>query len=291
MPNVIRTSLVIAGLFAAIALGRWFAIIAQPLSADSVGRLLLQQGRPADAMYVFEDAQWRGVAMYRAGRFNRAIGAFVEDNTVESIYNIGNAYAQLGKFQNAIEVYQRVLEEDPEHDDARFNLDLVRQANDIAGKQQPGDPNETGAPGDPDTNQSEPGDESQARNDDIIQTVNSDPPVSSPTDNERSQEQDHGNPSDSFEQTQSGSGSGNKDMNDTAGEESSLATGDPKDSEKDDETSRDSPIMAGKFESHDLEDTLAEEILLRHIKDEPKVVLRARLRMALERQNARAPLQ
>ncbi len=79
-------------------------------------------------MHLFEDPAWRGVAEYRAGRYRRALAALVLDETAESLYNMGNAYAQLHEWAGAKAAYRKVLTLDPAHEDASYNLALVERA-------------------------------------------------------------------------------------------------------------------------------------------------------------------
>jgi len=100
-----------------------------PANADdnNVAHRLLQEGNPAQAAELFTDPAWKGVAMYRSGQWWRAAEAFVRANDIESLYNLGNAYVKLGYFSLALEAYLAVLATAPEHADAKFNADLMRE--------------------------------------------------------------------------------------------------------------------------------------------------------------------
>lgn len=84
------------------------------------GRVLLSAGMPALAAPLFEDAQWRGVALYRAGKLSEAAEAFAE---AQAFYNLGTAQARDGKYSAALEAYDRVIPGGD--DDARANFDLI----------------------------------------------------------------------------------------------------------------------------------------------------------------------
>ncbi len=88
----------------------------------------LNREQPDRALLFLEDRTWRGVAAYRAGRFAQASREFSDEDTVLNLYNLGNSYAQLKDWSNAITTYQRVLRFDPEHTDTLHNLALVQQA-------------------------------------------------------------------------------------------------------------------------------------------------------------------
>lgn len=88
--------------------------------ASGFGRVLLSAGLPALAAPLFQDAQWRGVALYRAGKLSEATEAFAE---AQAYYNLGTAQARDGKYSAALEAYDRVI---PGGDgDARANFDLI----------------------------------------------------------------------------------------------------------------------------------------------------------------------
>lgn len=76
--------------------------------------------KPADAN-VFSDRGWRGVALYKSGDFRSAAAVLGNPDDAETRYNLGNALAQAGQYQQAIEAYKKVLEENPNHADAAFN--------------------------------------------------------------------------------------------------------------------------------------------------------------------------
>ncbi|MBJ6137451.1 VWA domain-containing protein [Marinobacter litoralis] len=93
---------------------------------DQRGPELIEQN-PEQAAERLERPGWRGSALYRAGKYEDAIDAFSHSDDTSSHYNRGNALARAGKLEEALEAYDRVLEKQPEHADARFNRDLVKK--------------------------------------------------------------------------------------------------------------------------------------------------------------------
>ncbi|MCY3981031.1 MAG: tetratricopeptide repeat protein [Alphaproteobacteria bacterium] len=89
---------------------------------------LLEQKRAEDASYLFRDPSWRGIAEYRAKRYFRALGAFVQEENARNLYNLGNAYAQLQEWAGAKSAYRKALRLDPGHEDAQHNLAVVIRA-------------------------------------------------------------------------------------------------------------------------------------------------------------------
>ncbi|MEJ2256465.1 MAG: VWA domain-containing protein [Woeseiaceae bacterium] len=106
------------------------------LNKNQQAERALESGSPADAAALFEDSEWRGVARYRAGDYAGSAREFADSGDARSLYNLGNAMAQGGDFDAAIDAYEEVLEMDPDNDDARYNLDFVKNLKDQQEQQQ-----------------------------------------------------------------------------------------------------------------------------------------------------------
>jgi Ca-activated chloride channel family protein len=96
------------------------------LTKDQQAQRLLEEGSAEDAASLFEDSNWRAVASYRAGDYTGSAAGFAGHEDVDSLYNLGNALARLGEFESAIGAYEEVLELNPDAEDARYNLDLLK---------------------------------------------------------------------------------------------------------------------------------------------------------------------
>lgn len=68
---------------------------------------------------------WRGAAAASAGDYARAASHFAQQDDAGGAYNQGTALAQAGRYQEAIEALKQAIERDPEHDDARANLQAI----------------------------------------------------------------------------------------------------------------------------------------------------------------------
>ena len=101
--------------------------IAWWLTRDQQGRLAFQQGRYADAAARFEDPMWRGIALYRAGRYDKAVQSFALVDSAESDFNQGNPLALQGRYKPAVERYEEALKRRPDWVEAKTNLEKVRQ--------------------------------------------------------------------------------------------------------------------------------------------------------------------
>ncbi|MEQ8485224.1 MAG: VWA domain-containing protein [Pseudomonadales bacterium] len=105
---------------------------------DQQAHEALTEGDPATAAALFEDAAWRAAALYRAGEYEAGADAYEraaaraasEAAAVEARYNLGNALAHAGELDAAIAAYQSVLEQAPDHDDARHNKALLEELRD-----------------------------------------------------------------------------------------------------------------------------------------------------------------
>ena len=106
------------------------------LNKDQQAVKALEEGSPADAAVLFEDTEWRGVARYRAGDYGGSAKEFAEYGDGRSLYNLGNAMAQSGELDAAIDAYEQVLEMQPDNEDARYNLDFVKNLKDQQDQEQ-----------------------------------------------------------------------------------------------------------------------------------------------------------
>jgi len=117
----------------------WLVVLALPTSRanafewsqlwqrpDQRGYEALQGADPERAAQLFEDPQWRGAAQYRAGKFTESAADLDGIDTADGNYNRGNALAKAGRIEEAIGAYDRALEIDPNHADATYNRDLLK---------------------------------------------------------------------------------------------------------------------------------------------------------------------
>ena len=126
----------------------------------------LQESDPERAAELFKDPEWQAVSKYRNEKFEAAADMFHSDDSIRSKYNLGNSLALSGRIGEAIETYDQVLELDPEHEDARYNRDLLNQLmQQMAQQSADGDSNEPQPnPSEGDENSSQ---ENSGLNDDV----------------------------------------------------------------------------------------------------------------------------
>ena len=76
---------------------------------------------------IFSDNYWKAATAYRAKNYELAIELYTKENSAEAWYNKGNALVKINKLEAALAAYQTALEKQPEHEDASFNINLVRK--------------------------------------------------------------------------------------------------------------------------------------------------------------------
>jgi Ca-activated chloride channel family protein len=95
------------------------------LTADQQGRRLFERGEYDEAALRFVDPMWKGVAAYRSGEFERAAESFARLTAVEASFNLGNAYAMVGRYQEAVTAYEAAIAERPGWAEAIENRETV----------------------------------------------------------------------------------------------------------------------------------------------------------------------
>ena len=110
---------------------------------DQRGAGALASDDPARAARLFEDSEWRAAAEYRAGDYEASAASLAGIDTPDAHYNRGNALARAGRPDAAITAYDRALELNPDHADARYNRELLE---DLLKDQESESPEESGAP-------------------------------------------------------------------------------------------------------------------------------------------------
>ena len=95
---------------------------------DQQGSTALEAGNAQQAAELFNDPQWKATAQYKAGQYQEAAELLNDIDTPEANYNRGNALAKANDLENAIKAYERALQLNPEHEDAKYNKQLLEQA-------------------------------------------------------------------------------------------------------------------------------------------------------------------
>ncbi len=100
------------------------------LNKDQQAMKELAAGDASAAAALFQNPDWQAVADYRAGDYAGSATVFAEKKDVRNLYNLGNALAYQGELDAAIASYEQALAIEPGHEDAAYNLDLVKKLKD-----------------------------------------------------------------------------------------------------------------------------------------------------------------
>lgn len=73
--------------------------------------------------------QMNAIENFNAQKYEDALKGFssLSADDIESLYNQGNTLAYMGKIDEAIQSYERVLKQNPHHEDAAFNLEYLKK--------------------------------------------------------------------------------------------------------------------------------------------------------------------
>ncbi len=116
----------------------------------------MNQGNAQQAAKLFKDPKWKASAQYKGQNFVDAAEEFQVDPSEQGRYNLGNALAMQGKYEEAIQAYANTLEMAPDHEDAQFNKQLVEELLESQQKQEQEQEQEQGS-----EDENQPSDESE----------------------------------------------------------------------------------------------------------------------------------
>ena len=92
--------------------------------SDPFGRIATRIGLHDLAARLLIDPAARGAALYRAGHYDEA-ATVLADAGPNHAYPLGNAYAKMGDYAEALLAYDRALVREPGHADAHANFALI----------------------------------------------------------------------------------------------------------------------------------------------------------------------
>ncbi len=114
---------------------------------DQQAMQLYQEGQHEQAAELFSDEAWQATAKYRAGGYSAAAEGWQGQEGPTAAYNHANALALQGRYEDALAAYDRLLEQSPDHQDARFNrqaiADWLKQQQQQQQQQQSGESDES----------------------------------------------------------------------------------------------------------------------------------------------------
>jgi len=95
---------------------------------DQQAERALKAGDPKKAASLYDRADWKAAAQYKAGDFKASEEVLEGIKTPQGLYNRGNALAQEGKLEEALKTYDEALSHLPGDDDTITNRKLVEDA-------------------------------------------------------------------------------------------------------------------------------------------------------------------
>lgn len=105
-------------------------------NSDQDGKQMFDEQNYLQASQNFANSDWKAASFYRMGDYAKAYQYYMQNNSIEGLYNQGNALAKSGKIKEAITKYEEVLKQNPNHEDAKFNLEYLKQQNQSSQNQQ-----------------------------------------------------------------------------------------------------------------------------------------------------------
>jgi len=84
-----------------------------------------KQGEFDKAANLFEARQWQATSQFKSGNFADAANNFDQESSINSLYNHATSLAKNNDLQTSLDAYNKLLEKQPEHEDALFNKKIV----------------------------------------------------------------------------------------------------------------------------------------------------------------------
>lgn len=99
------------------------------LNQNQKAKKLFDQGKFKQSSQLFSNSYNSGVAKFRDNNFAGAEAEFQKtaDHDINARYNLGNSLFKQHKYSQAKETYQKVLAENPHHQNAKYNLKITEE--------------------------------------------------------------------------------------------------------------------------------------------------------------------
>lgn len=272
--------------------------MAEPAQAnlwDDLWQTPDQQGQQAwrgeqydNAAEKFADPQWKGSAYYRSENYEQAEIEFAKSDTADAHYNRGNALARQQKIEEAMAAYETALEKNPDLEDAKKNLELLKQLQEQ--QKQEGQEGEDGEDSDEkDSDQNQPKDQNQSNQQENQQQDQQDQGQEQSGDSEEQSEQQSGQQQEqdqekeTDQQNRQGQQENEKEKENPEEQQQGQ---EPSDEEQQQEEQPPRPIAPKLQDSQEsAEDQQALQQWLERVPDEPGGLLRRKFKMESKLRN------
>lgn len=97
------------------------------LTPDQQGRWWSERGRFREASEHFQDAAWRGYALYRDGQYGEAVAALAPSDSADAAFTQGLALIHNRQYREAVAAFETTLARDPGYPDGEKNLALAKR--------------------------------------------------------------------------------------------------------------------------------------------------------------------
>ena len=94
---------------------------------DQRAHTLFANGEHEPAAKLFNSPSWQASSNYRAQKYGAALETWQQIEGEEAAYNRANTLAKLGRYEEALAGYQQLLEQNPVHEDARYNKEALEE--------------------------------------------------------------------------------------------------------------------------------------------------------------------
>ncbi|WP_299975170.1 VWA domain-containing protein [uncultured Pseudoteredinibacter sp.] len=219
------------------------------------------------ASELFKNPQWQALSDYQGGQFDKAAESLAnlskDSQDPELHYNLGNALAKAGQFDEAIKAYDRALKLKSDFEDAKFNKELIEKLKQE--NQQENDQNQQ-------NQESEQQDSNEQESDSQQDEQGSDN-----KENAEDQQQDQESSDNSNEEAQDEPSDKPKENNEEENKEEQEAKSqqnDESDTQEQETEEEQAQAMAGPEESLSDEEKQALEQWLKQVPDDPSGLLR-----------------
>jgi Ca-activated chloride channel family protein len=227
----------------------------------------------------FEDSQWQGSSHYKAGNYQAALDAFKhgeQANSADSLYNQGNALAQMQKYDEAIESYEEALSKNPELQDAKDNIEKIKQQQ----KQQEQEKNQQ--QGD-ESNKDQEQDKNQENKDNDQEQNTDDSQSQDQQDSEDSQQQNSENDSQEGEKEQEQESESNKSSEEQKNKEQEQKKSSADNTDTEDEQGEEKTPAQIAAEQQEKETEQKHQQLLNKVTDDPYLLLRNKMQLEYQK--------
>jgi len=243
------------------------------LRKDQQAQQALAAGDAETAAELFRDPRWRGTAAYSGDDYDLAAESFAADDSADGWYNRGNALAGQGRYDEAISAYEKSLEILPDQDDARQNIETLRELQEQQEQQQQQSQSSDSQQQSEQEQEQEQGDDGQQQQQNGDQQQQQDQQSGQPSSQQPSQNDPSQQPSQESQENDSESSQGQQEQDENPGSQGSEDQREEAGSDGMPQPEIDTSAM-----QEDIERDQAMRQWLRRVPDDPSGLLREKFR-------------